>query len=781
MSLVSMTIANLINGVSQQPYALRLASQCDLQENCNSSVVDGLCMRNGTRHSAKIGSTPVTNAFTHMINRDEINRFRVVLTGGDLKVYDLHGVQKTVNVEAGAAAYLASATPAEDFTALTVADYTFILNKTTTVAQGTHLVPSRPFEALYWVRSAVPDAAYSLTVDGFNGTYICGDADNIPGSVDTSSIAAFITSSNSNAPTTGSNGVGVAMGGAYANYTFNVMGSVVRISRVNGADFSISKKDPGGDEATDLIKGRTQRFTNLPAKAWPDFTVEVQGEGSSFNQSYWVTYVADANNQFGGVWKECPKPGEADQIDKTTMPHILVHEADDTFTFKAATWEDRKVGDITTGNPMPSFVGRKINDIFFHRNRLGFLSDESMILSCSGDYFNFFKGSAIQVLDTDPIDIAVSNTKVAILNHAVPFNESLLLFSDQTQFMLGRTNDALTAKTANIDPTTEFECSADVKPINVGNFVYFVQKRDSFSAVREFSVDAFTQTKDAQDVTSHVPKYVPDGVFKLTAANTENIMVALSHNAPSTLFVYQYYLANGSKLQSAWHKWTFDPTDTILNADFIGSDLHLIISRPDGLYLEVMTVNSGFIDPAGDQPFSFHLDRQLNETQVSALTYDAVSDTTSFTLPYTPQAGETFSLVAWSGNDPKFKTGRKLAFTRSGATITVTAKGNLQHFRFGRVFKARYVFSRFEIRESASGGGETVVSEGRVNVRRMSLAHGKSGYFRVEVTPRGRDTYRTIMSGRQVGNSQSLLGEVALIDGTIKVPVMAATSTLRLN
>jgi hypothetical protein len=35
------------------------------------------------------------------------------------------------------------------------------------------------------------------------------------------------------------------------------------------------------------------------------------------------------------------------------------------------------------------------------------------------------------------------------------------------------------------------------------------------------------------------------------------------------------------------------------------------------------------------------------------------------------------------------------------------------------------------------------VGEGRINVRRMTMTYGKSGYFRVEVTPRGRDTYRT--------------------------------------
>jgi hypothetical protein len=106
------------------------------------------------------------------------------------------------------------------------------------------------------------------------------------------------------------------------------------------------------------------------------------------------------------------------------------------------------------------------------------------------------------------------------------------------------------------------------------------------------------------------------------------------------------------------------------------------------------------------------------------------------------------------------------------ATCSSTVPGNLQYFRFGRVLKSRYVFSQFEIREQSAGGGSTTVAEGRINVRRMTLTYGKSGYFRVEVTPRGRDKYTTIMTGRQVGNSLSLLGQVSLTEGVFRVPVM---------
>ncbi len=58
MALVSRTIPNLVQGVSQQPEVLRLSSQANVQENGFSSVVEGLKKRPPTNHLAKLsGST----------------------------------------------------------------------------------------------------------------------------------------------------------------------------------------------------------------------------------------------------------------------------------------------------------------------------------------------------------------------------------------------------------------------------------------------------------------------------------------------------------------------------------------------------------------------------------------------------------------------------------------------------------------------------------------------------------------------------------------------------
>ena len=54
MALVSKTIPNLVQGVSQQPEVLRLSSQFTSQLNGFSSVVEGLKKRPNTKHIKKI-------------------------------------------------------------------------------------------------------------------------------------------------------------------------------------------------------------------------------------------------------------------------------------------------------------------------------------------------------------------------------------------------------------------------------------------------------------------------------------------------------------------------------------------------------------------------------------------------------------------------------------------------------------------------------------------------------------------------------------------------------
>ena len=57
-----------------------------------------------------------------------------------------------------------------------------------------------------------------------------------------------------------------------------------------------------------------------------------------------------------------------------------------------------------------------------------------MILSRTRDFFEYFPETVTTVLDTDPIDVIASNNKVSVLQYAVPYQDELIIFSQQYQF-----------------------------------------------------------------------------------------------------------------------------------------------------------------------------------------------------------------------------------------------------------------------------------------------------------------------------------------------------------
>src|SRR3546814_2637029 len=123
MSLRSRVLPALYNGFSQQPPILRSADQNEAELNTWASLADGVGKRPPTDTLANLG-TVSTNAFVHHINRDVTERYIVIIDGGTIKVFNHQtGAPITVNAPDGLG-YLASGS----FRAVTIADYTFIVN-----------------------------------------------------------------------------------------------------------------------------------------------------------------------------------------------------------------------------------------------------------------------------------------------------------------------------------------------------------------------------------------------------------------------------------------------------------------------------------------------------------------------------------------------------------------------------------------------------------------------------------------------------------------------------
>ena len=74
--------------------------------------------------------------------------------------------------------------------------------------------------------------------------------------------------------------------------------------------------------------------------------------------------------------------------------------------------------------------------MFFYKNRLGILTDTSVVFSEADKYFNFYRTTVLSLLYSAPIDVGLAHTKITTLRQALAFQEKLVLFSDHTQFIL---------------------------------------------------------------------------------------------------------------------------------------------------------------------------------------------------------------------------------------------------------------------------------------------------------------------------------------------------------
>ena len=522
--------------------------------------------------------------------------------------------------------------------------------------------------------------------------------------------------------------------------------------------------DGYNNQAAFGILKSVQKFTNLPATAPDGYLVKIVGEEGSNTDDYYVKYSAEEK-----VWKECARPNMKNHFDTSTLPHVLVREADGTFTFRRAEWESRDIGDEDS-NPLPSFIGQTINDVFYHRNRLGFLSGENVILTRSANFFNFWMTSATKVQDTDPIDLAVSDNTISTLYNAVTFDTDLILFSREAQFMLSA-DGILTPTSTNLSPAvTHYEASLKAKPVNAGRNVYFVAERAKYTTVREFFTAADnTDAKDVQDITSHVPNYIPNGVYKIIPSTVENVMLYLTEGDETAIYVYKYLFIDSQRVQAAWSKW--DVQGVVYGGQFIDSYLYLIVERNGCYCLEKISFTLNTTDFEGEA-YRTLLDCK-HTYQIPADCYDSLNDETTVSVSdifgNIYEQDRQYSAVASDGTYAKAKEG-KLVFIGDYSNQVLTVGIN---------YNFKIVMSTIMVKQSDNGNTQALI-EGRLQLRQMWFNYADSGYFKVTVDIKDKQAYVYEYTSRLLGTRFNILGAMPFTTGSFKFPIQAKNENVNI-
>jgi len=596
-------------------------------------------------------------------------------------------------------------------------------------------------------------------------------------------------------------------------FSIERQGSVIKVTNALDKDFQIRVTDGLANQGLSAIYKEVDSITDLPASCYNGFRIKVIGDAELEQDDYYVKFKTKDNEDFGeGSWIETvgwTQDGSAtgasqyidNALDQDTMPVRLIPDQDTgkitSFTLKVVDWEGRDSGDDNS-NPLPSFKGNKINDIFFFKNRLGVLTDDSVVFSEADEYFNFFRTTTQSLLDSAPIDVGISHTKISLLKYAQAFQEKLMLFSAKTQFVL-RGADLLTPKTVTISPVTEYDVSESIRPLALSSHIYFNFKRNSFEGLLEYTVDNNTENYGAAEITEQINKYIPSNIVRMAGSASENMIIVQTDQDYKKLFVYKYFWQGREKIQSSWMSFTF--TREVRSFHFIESTLHIITTDSDGTYLEKIPMENGLAET--DRDYALLLDGRIQTSStnyIQSINYTKLSSTT-------PQSfdGSNYTDVTYMRfrNSFLFKEGmaiyskngtRKEVTLHSVNDIEILIDGKLANYVnyngslykcveghtssasilptdtnywqptvevdsapvwseqgyeylsvydyfIGYEYDMLYRFSKQNLKQPTERGGRSASDYTFQTIRNGSIEYSETGHFNVEVTPKFRDKY----------------------------------------
>lgn len=622
------SLGRQIQGISQQPAAVRLDGQCTDMINMIPDVVNGTQSRMGSTHIAKLMEAGSDNMATHHYRRgDGVEEYFFVMKKGSVpEIFDKQGRKCGVSSQDAPMTYLSEVVnPREDVQFMTIADVTFMLNRKKKVKARAEKSPKVGNKAIVFCAYGQYGTTYKIIINGeVAAEYKTADGSEAAevNSIRTENIAWNLNQK-------------LAQWPEKSEYTIIRDGTSIYISRNDGGSFTITTED--GAKGRDLvaIKNRVSSTDLLPSRAPEGYKVQVWPTGSKPESRYWLEAEPKEGNLVS--WKETIAPDVLLGFDKSTMPYIIERTGFTgdiaQFRIRQGDWEDRKVGDDLT-NPMPSFVDEEVpqtlGGMFMVQNRLCVTAGEAVVATRTSHFFDFFRFSSVSEVATDPFDIFSDASEVYQLKHAVTLDGATVLFSDTSQFILPG-DKVLEKSNVILKPATTFEVDNRVSPVATGESVMFATSEGAYSGVREFYTDSYSDTKKAQAVTSHVNKLIEGNITHMVASTNINRLLVVTDRDPNIVYCYDWLWQGTDRVQSAWHKWVW-PKDTLIRSMFYSSEaLYLLVERGNtGLYLEVMDMGDALTYGLVDR---VRLDRQAE----LIFTYDANTDQwISNELPWKP-------------------------------------------------------------------------------------------------------------------------------------------------
>ena len=678
MAAVTQRVSNYLSGVSKQADSKKKPGQVKECINGLPDVTLGMTKRPGFKFIAKLKNTGGTafngtqldNAKWFYINRDATTRYVgcitpiVGSTKGSIYIWNADTGAACTVTNGATHSYLDGVNT--DYDVLTVDAQTIISNSNVTIT-----TQAAPTDFVAASRGTILLSGKIEDMQGYDFSV------TVAGSTTSSYTAASNADFDEILTTLKSRIEALSISGL----TVTKYGTSLQLDRVVSSTrtaFTLAASGGNDNERLVVYQDWADNESWLPPNQFHNHVVTILNSRIYDEDNYYAKFVADNSAAGSGYWKETIGPNLSPGLTKATMPHRLRNTGTNAFVFEEITWGDRIAGDDTT-NPHPSFVGKTIKKAFYHDDRLGFLSEDNVILSRAKQPFEFYAVSARTHTKGDPIDINCASIRPTKLHSVQPFRQGLVLFSKNQQFLLFTEDGPVTPDSTKIRPISNMEMSDDVEPIDIGTHTNFISKTPNFVRVFAMQTKGLGESPDILDIGRVVNEWITIDVDTLVAS-IQNEFIAMSAQDSNEIYFYRTYKQGEELLMESWFKWKLPGTvqTMALDQDDMFCVTKQIPDADDATKNEYTLSNSnltqspevGIITNAQGQKINPCIDLYAPATSVS---YDAANDLSKCYLPYANLPDQKNVLIVGG-------TTAAGTFNNSGFTITPEADAGGTYF-----------------------------------------------------------------------------------------------------
>lgn len=553
----------LIGGETQQLEQDSHPNQVQTMLNMLPDAVSGIRRRGGFQflRDMQFSTLPYMQHVT--IKEREYLLFIEAGAVGRLQLYD---IETEVVVYETDSEYLRGETGPQDIDYVVHSDELFLLNRTKIVGapiydnggkdpkkNGFFTVVAGRFDTAFTVGLRIGDTTTYVT----HKTPDTGAANAQPEKIAT----ALANAANSNATI-----------GSAAGFTWTAIGGYLHV--VGTKDFVALTKN-GPNEIRPSNESNVRSVAELAAKLPSTADGIVVRTGTKLASAYWQW---DNSKQ---EWNETCAYGQ--DVRFTNLP-LRLRTENGVWELVPIEQSGRMAGDFKN-NPDPSFADRAITGLGSFQGRLVLLSGDSISLSGTDEVGQWFRTTMTNLTDTDSIDAKGTTSTGVQYRYALPLDGDLILFSaTQQSTITGRT--VVTNKTISLAPSGMLPMLPYIKPVPTGRGLLLASPTaPGYCSIWEIRGGQFRDGAYAQhDTTLHLPTYIKDDMYTLTAGLTGKYAVAVGGDCSIRVMSTIQHL--GEVIQQSWHTWNYIADSqpvTIAQAQLHNEILYLLV-RTGGAY-----------------------------------------------------------------------------------------------------------------------------------------------------------------------------------------------------